>query len=83
MLCPARPSRRPLIPCEGPSGARATPRASSESVIAQRYVEMLDEHGMGEVCPIYRRGDRVLVELPFRYCDVTIEALLQELLLKL
>jgi hypothetical protein len=30
-----------------------------------------DEHGKAaEVRPIYRRGDRVLVELPFGYCDV-------------
>jgi hypothetical protein len=26
-----------------------------------------------EVRPIYRKGDRVLVELPFGYCDVIIE----------
>lgn len=26
-----------------------------------------------EVRPIYRKGDRVLVEMPFGYCDVIIE----------
>jgi hypothetical protein len=34
---------------------------------------MTVERGVGEVRPIYRKGDRVLVELPFGYCDVVVE----------
>lgn len=35
---------------------------------------MPDERGkVAEVRPIYRKGDRVLVEMPFGYCDVIIE----------
>jgi hypothetical protein len=34
---------------------------------------MPDEQWKAEVRPIYRKGDRVLVEMPFGYCDVIIE----------
>jgi len=35
---------------------------------------MPGEQGKAEVRPIYRKGDRVLVELlPFGYCDVVVE----------
>ena len=34
---------------------------------------MPGEQGKAEVRPIYRKGDRVLVELPFGYGDVVIE----------
>ena len=34
---------------------------------------MPGEQGKAEVRPIYRKGDRVLVELPFGYCDVIVE----------
>jgi hypothetical protein len=33
------------------------------------------DHGTrAEVRPIYRRGDRVLVKLPFGYCEVVIQS---------
>jgi len=34
---------------------------------------MPDRHGkLAEVRPIFRRGDRVLVKVPFGYCEVTV-----------
>lgn len=34
---------------------------------------MLGEHGRGEVRPIFRRGDRVLVKVPFGYCEMVVQ----------
>lgn len=35
---------------------------------------MPDRHGKtADVRPIFRRGDRVLVKLPFGYCEVVIQ----------
>lgn len=34
---------------------------------------MPNEHGEGSVCPIFRRGARVLVKIPFGFCEVIIQ----------
>jgi hypothetical protein len=33
----------------------------------------VQQQQVAEVRPIYRRGDRVLVKLPFGYCEVVIQ----------
>jgi hypothetical protein len=36
---------------------------------------MPDRHGnLAKVRPIYRKGDRVLVKLPFGYCEVVVQS---------